>query len=142
VLYAHATLGSPTVSTLTAALEKGFLPNVPGLTKASICQCPPHPLATVKGHLDQTQKHKQSTKTVQPSPFLQLAPAADDNPLNDAFPAAEPSGRADASTGKIFSDLAGRLPVTSSQGNNYIFLLYDYDSNTINVQAIPSPTTS
>ena len=125
-----------------AALDKGFLHNIPGLNKSSIRQHPPHTVATAKGHLDQTRKNKHSTKTAQPSPFLQLAPATDDNPLTDAFPPAEPSGRAtqicyiniwETSTCKIFSDLAGRLPVTSSQGNKYIFLLYDYDKNTINV---------
>ena len=104
-------------------------------------------MATAKGHLDQNRKNKHSTKTTKPSPFLQITTAPDDDPLADAFPTAEPQGLAtqaiyvdlwDAATGKIFSDLTGRLPVPSSRGNNYIFLLYDYDSNSIHVRAIPS----
>ena len=35
VIYGHATMFSPTLSTLEAALDKGFLPHIPGLTKAS-----------------------------------------------------------------------------------------------------------
>jgi hypothetical protein len=140
--YAHATLGSPTISCLTTAVEKGFLPNMPRLNKAALQKYPPHTVATAKGHLDQSRKNKHSTKTNKLSPLLQITAELDDDPLTDAFLTAEPSGLAtqaiyvdlwDAATGKIFSDLTGRLPVPSSRGNIYIFLLYDYDSNSINV---------
>ena len=50
--YAHATLGSPTISCLKTAHEKGFLPNIPGLTKAALKKYPPHTVVTAKGHLD------------------------------------------------------------------------------------------
>jgi hypothetical protein len=132
---------------LKTAVEKGFLPNIPGLTKAALQKYLPHTVATAKGHLDQSRKNKHSAKTTKLSPFLQIAAAPGDGALTDAFPTAEPPGLAtqaiyvdlwDAARGKIFSDLMGRLPVPSSRGNKYIFLLYDYDSNSINVQAIPS----
>ena len=32
---------------------------------------------------------------------------------------------------KIYTDLPGRLPILSNIGNWYLFILYDYDSNTI-----------
>ena len=32
-------------------------------------------------------------------------------------------------TGKIFTDQTGRFPIPSSTGNQYVFVLYDYDSN-------------
>ena len=35
----------------------------------------------------------------------------------------------------ISTDLPGRFPLTSSQGNAYIFIMYDYDSNSI--MAVP-----
>jgi hypothetical protein len=38
----------------------------------------------------------------------------------------------------VYTDLTGKFPVPSSQGNNYIFLLYHYDSNSIHVRAIPN----
>jgi hypothetical protein len=35
------------------------------------------------------------------------------------------------STGRIYTDQTGCFPVRSSQGNNYILVAYDYDSNAI-----------
>ena len=43
-------------------------------------------------------------------------------------------------TGKTFSDQTGRFPVTSSRGNKYIMIMYDYDSNSINGEAMKSRT--
>jgi hypothetical protein len=40
--------------------------------------------------------------------------------------------------GQIYSDQTGRFHVTSSRGNSQIFVLYDYDSNIIHAQAMPS----
>ena len=34
-------------------------------------------------------------------------------------------------TGKIYSDLTGKFVSPSSTGNNYILIVYDYDSNKI-----------
>jgi hypothetical protein len=36
-----------------------------------------------------------------------------------------------APTGQIYTDQTGRFPVPSSNGNNYLMILYDYDSNSI-----------
>ena len=43
-------------------------------------------------------------------------------------------------TGKIFSDQTGQFLVPSISGNKYVFLLYDYDSNYMMVDPIPSRT--
>ena len=43
-----------------------------------------------------------------------------------------------ASTGKTFSDQTGRFPVTSSRGNKYVMIMYDYDSNIILGEAMKS----
>jgi hypothetical protein len=143
----HTTLGSPIVSCLTTAHDKGFLPNISGLTKATLRKCPPHTVATAERHLDQTRKNKHSTKTTHPSPFLQLDTGPGIDPLTDAFPPAEPTGQAtqavcinlwDSAKGKVFSNLTGRLPVPSRQGNNCMFLLHGCNSNSINVRATPS----
>jgi hypothetical protein len=37
----------------------------------------------------------------------------------------------DLNTGQIFTDQTGRFPIPSSKGSNYLFVLYDYDSNII-----------
>ena len=41
-------------------------------------------------------------------------------------------------TGQIFSDQTGRFPVTSSRGNKYIMIVYDYDSNSILAEPLKS----
>ena len=38
--------------------------------------------------------------------------------------------------GIIATDLPGRFPTTSGQGNAYVMVLYDYDSNSINAVGI------
>jgi hypothetical protein len=42
--------------------------------------------------------------------------------------------------GQIYTDQTGRFPVVSSKGNNYIMILYDYDSNAILAQPIKDRT--
>ena len=37
---------------------------------------------------------------------------------------------------KTYTDLTGRFPRQSSRGNNYIFVAYNYDGNTILVEAM------
>jgi hypothetical protein len=41
-------------------------------------------------------------------------------------------------TGQIYTDQAGRFPTTSSRGNTYIMILYDYDSNAILAEPLKS----
>jgi calcineurin-like phosphoesterase family protein len=41
-------------------------------------------------------------------------------------------------TGQIYTDQTGRFPVTSSRGNKYIRLLYDYCSNSITTEPMKS----
>jgi hypothetical protein len=44
--------------------------------------------------------------------------------------------------GQIYTDQTGCFPVTSSRGNSQIFVLYDYESNSIYAQAMPSITAA
>ena len=41
-------------------------------------------------------------------------------------------------TGTAFSDQTGKFVCPSTSGNNYVFILYDYDRNTIHARANPS----
>ena len=45
-----------------------------------------------------------------------------------------------AATGETFTDQTGRFLVTSSKGNKYIMIMYDYGSNNILGEAIKSRT--
>jgi hypothetical protein len=53
VVYSHATLFSPAISTLEQALKRGYIRNFPGLTAKTLQRHPPRSVATAKGHLDQ-----------------------------------------------------------------------------------------
>lgn len=61
VRFYHAALGSPAVSTLLHALQKGFI-NIPGFTAKAVRRNIPHSVATSKGHLDQTRQGQHSTR--------------------------------------------------------------------------------
>ena len=84
------------------------------------------PMATSKDHLDQEQKNLQSAKEV--PPYIPITspthPNVGTKTLN-AMVSLFPVNRSQ----RAFSDLMGRFPHASSQGHEYIFVLYHYDSN-------------
>jgi hypothetical protein len=43
-------------------------------------------------------------------------------------------------TGKICTNQTGQFPVTSSRGNQYILVLYDYDTNAILMEPLKNCT--
>ena len=147
VAFAHAALFSPALSTLRHALDRGFLPQFPGLTAKTLAKYPPHSIAMVKGHLDQTRKNQRSTKPKAAEPVL---PAS--SPLSDhdsAFPPSDPHNErshhcyaaiVDPTSGQIHTDQTGKFIIASSTGFNYILVLYDYDSNSILVEPMRSRT--
>ena len=98
----------------------------------------------LKGHLDQTRQNVHSTKSCPPlDPALALAPI---NPDDDAFPPGQPTDEHThlcfaavlEPTGQTHMDLAGKFPVQSLSGNNYILIIYDYDSNGILTVPLPN----
>jgi hypothetical protein len=86
----------------------------------------------VKGHLDQTRKNHRSTK-----PDTNTSTNTTEPDVN--FPVSDnPNARTHSCfttimepTGQIYTDQTGRFVVPSSNGNNYLMILYDYDSNAI-----------
>jgi hypothetical protein len=137
VAFAHATLFSLALSTLHTALAQGFISNFPGLTARTLRKFPPRSIAMVKGHLDQSRKNQQSTKvSSKPTSPTNHIP---DSHTDDCFPQSErPNERTHfcyttimEPTGQIYTDQTGKFVVPSSSGNNYLMILYDYDSNAI-----------
>ena len=134
VKFSHAALFSPSLSTLQTALEKHYVTNFPGLSTQTLKKYPPHSVATAKGHLDQVRANKQSTK---PKP-VSNEPAVE---VEEIFPAHLEQGNLTHScytavvsfhsTGQVHTDQTGKFPVTSTKGMKYVFVLYDYDSNSI-----------
>ena len=143
VAYAHAAMFSPALSTLEQALQKGYIRNIPGLTAQTLRRHPPRSVATAKGHLDQTRKNLRSTKATTRSTSTN-SPKDTPDIDNDVFP--EHSEKShdcyvavhnlETTTGKIYTDQTGKFPCTSASGNNYIMILYDYDSNAILMEPI------
>jgi hypothetical protein len=62
VAFHHAAFFSPAISTLTTALEKNYIPHLPGLTTTLLRKYTPDLEATAMGHLDNRRKNIQSTK--------------------------------------------------------------------------------
>ncbi len=135
IAFAHAALFSLALSTLKEALQWGHLPEFMGLTLASLQKHPPLLDATVKGHLDQTRMNQQSTKIPTPS-----APP-NDNTFPPALDKSEHTHYCYATmmepTRQTHMDLTGQFIMPSSAGNNYILIVYNYDSNSI--LAVPLP---
>ena len=147
VAFSHAALFSPALSTLHMALERGFLSDIPGLTTKSLAKYPPASFAMVKGHLDQTRKNQRSTKPKSDSSAI--SPSPPDPSLACTFPSSETPNEhthhcyaaiVNPSTGQIHTDQTGKFIVASSVGNNYIMVLYDYDSNAMLVEPMHNRT--
>jgi len=138
VAFAHATLFSPPLSTLEQALKKGYLTNFPGLTATLLRKYPPQSIPMIKGHLDQTRQNLRSTKdkpTDVPtdSDDYPITPTGHERTHHCYVALMEP-------TGQVYTDQTGRFITPSSTGNNYLMVLYDYDSNSIMAAPIKSRT--
>jgi hypothetical protein len=135
VAFAHATLFSPSLSTLEKALTKGYLTNFHGLDAQALRKYPPASVPMAKGHLDQSRKNQRSTR---------IEPDTDDpmHGLDDSMPTSDPSKTFECycaiaePTGQIYTDQTGRFISPSSTGNTYLMILYDYDSNHIFAQPL------
>jgi hypothetical protein len=121
-----------------------------GLTAQTLNKYPPQSVAMVKGHLDQTRKNQQSTKRTTPPTPTPLTTESDIALNNDIpFPLSDPNNARShhcfasvvtPATGQIHSDQTGKFIVASSTGNNYVLVVYDYDSNSILVEPMRNRT--
>ena len=86
------------------------------------------------GHQDQSRKNYRSTQVAKPpekpptDDFTASPMITDGTKTNHTYASVIDIP---ASTGQIYTDQNGRFPVQSSEGHNYIMVLYDYDSNAI-----------
>ena len=129
--YLHACCFSPTISTFVRAIRNGNFITWPGLDQKLIERHLLQSTATAKGHLDQERQGLQSTKTASPS--------INNDAQQDFFPPHSNEKTNDVCTiiqklnpkTTAYSDLTGRFPYKSSRGNQYILIVYHYDSNAI-----------
>jgi hypothetical protein len=95
-----------------------------------------------KGHLDQTRKNQRSTKPA----LIETSEADAILSDTDSFPSPSEDKTHHCyvailePTGQIFTDQTGRFVIPSSNGNNYLIVLYGYDSNHIFAQPFKSRT--
>ena len=146
VKYYHACFGSHPVSTLIAAVKKGYLRGCPGFTEKNIRKYLGNEEATDLGHMKLKQQGTRSTTTIsnRGRPRKQQGQHGDDA-IDDAqtIPAQEPHNKKThavfmataAADGLIASDQTGSLPRISTRGMRYLCIFYIYDANAI--KAIP-----
>jgi hypothetical protein len=108
----------------------------PGITTRAVRRHLPKSIITSLGHLDQQRANKQSTKTPPIAPTTPTAPRPPTPRTHNIFVDCRPI------TGQIFSDLPGRFVLPSSRGNNYLLVVYDYDSNAILAEPIKNRTAT
>ena len=133
--YYAASLFNPRPSTMRFAIRNNFLTTWPGLTIKLLSKHLPHSEASAKGHMDQEQKNLQSTSS--PTTDLhdeELSPlqVSDNIKTDDMLCSME----AMSSISKSYSDQTGKFPIKSSRGNEYLFILYHFDTNSIHAVAI------
>ena len=157
VAFAHAALFSPALSTLAQALAKGFISHFPGLSHTLLRKHPPRSFPMVKGHLDQARKNQRSTRPPKPAPPdaspslpLPTISVTNEDSSPDAFPISDsPNVRSHfcyaalmEPTGQVYTDQTGRFVAPSSNGNNYMIILYDYDSYSILAEPIKNRSSA
>lgn len=126
----HQCCFSPVPATWIKAIQAGYFAAWPGFTVDLINKHLPKSMATAKGHLRQQYQHTQSTKpgTNTSNTEQVAATARTHETYYDVF---QP-------TGQVYTDQTGRFPAISARGNQYVMVLYDYDSNAILTEPMSS----
>jgi hypothetical protein len=133
----------PVVSTLTNAINKGYLKGFPGLTAQRVCGHIQINNATKKGHMDQTC---QGQRSMQPHT---TNTSNTNNLLNDddVLPNHINKGLTNLVfmvihdiTGLVFTNQTSRFPITSNRGHAYLVIFYIYNANFIALVPIKNHT--
>lgn len=117
----HATTFRPVKTTFVKAIKHGFFQSWMGLNKYVVRKHLSAQTATAKGHLDQAWCRQQSTCDDKDNNPKQ----EENNEITNFIISTVQT------TDKIYSDKTGRFPYLSSKGFKYIFILYEYDPNSI-----------
>ena len=141
--------GWPVKSTWIDAINRGSYASWPGLTAAMVHKHYKRSEFTVLGHLHARRSGIQSTKKQVPVAEMPVADLVQEENASLTPPRPGILLTTTRHVGAhliafsslksyIATDFCGRFPDMSSRGMNYIFILYDYDSNTI----LAAPTKS
>jgi hypothetical protein len=134
--YLQGAAFSPVKSTLLQAIENGNVASRPGFTTNNVAKHYTRTIATAKFHMVQT---RQNTRSMKPKKQKKAPTEEMDDATREDFAPKDnlPQRTHEVYTtitdinGKVYTDLTGRFPTTSSKGNKYILVLYEYDGNVI-----------
>ena len=128
----HAALFSPTIATLLAAINAGFLFSWPLLTAANVSKYLTETPATHKGHLCCIWQNVRSTK--------QSTSHEEDVILKEAKTHLVYAVILDTThkQGWGYSDITGQYPQAYVRGNKYIFVFYSWDANALLMEPMQS----
>ena len=141
-VFLHAAAGYPPVSTFCKAIDNGFLTTWPGLTSKLVRKHIEQSIPSIMGRMKRTRQGLRSTTRTPPQFNDTDTLEAPRDLRNRQHQVGACAFNFEALQGLICTDLPGRLPCTSSRGNNYIFILYDYDSNAILAEPIRSRSSN
>lgn len=136
VAFYHATLFSPVKSTEITAVNAGHFATWPDITAAQIRRHFPVSVHMHLGHMDQSCANQQSTKGLAPTTYLDTEQDTKPPPIPDRTNAVYVDLH--DVTGQVYSDQTGRFPTVFSSGNNYLKVVYKYDSNFIQAEPLKS----
>jgi hypothetical protein len=154
-MYLHACAGYPVVVTWCQAIANRnyrLWPNLSASTGPKWVQKNlPKSIETTMGHMKAIRSGTRSKKGKNKQPIkVAVEDVIDDNdeapelerPLETAKNHQVAGGIVEVKhsevKGLVSSDLPGRFPFTSNHGNNYIFVMYNFDTNSITGKPIKS----
>ena len=138
VQYLHRACYSPVVQTWTKAIDAGFFTTWPGLTSAMVRKHLPKSMATAKGHLKQDRQNVRSTQPKPTTTTTTPAMTTVDSHQGTAVRTQCAFVQTVCLSCRVYSDQTGRFPQTSSRGNKYVMVFYDYDSSAILAEPLKS----
>jgi hypothetical protein len=146
IAFYHAALFSPVISTWCDAIDNGHFTTWPELTSAQVRKYLPHGSGPmIKGHLHQQRANLRSTKPKEHTPEQAQVLKDDAAPPLSSPPEARTHFvfiKVEPITGKTYSDQTGKFIAPSASGMNYLFIMYDFDSNTIHADPIKNRTAA
>ena len=135
--YLHACAFSPSLSTFIKAINNGNFVTWPGIKNLNFSKLIGNTTAIAKGHLDNERKNLQSTK-MSCETNDDFFPQKTDHKTQEHFITITDVKKFVTHSGKAYMDLTGKFPYMSSRGNQYLLVMYDFDSNAIVVEPLKS----
>ena len=107
-------------------------------------EIPPPSSAMAKGHLDQQRRNTATTQPIPPRIIMLPDKNSATIPEPDASRPISKTHALEAfcilSNGRIFTNQTEHMPIQSTFGSGNLLILYDYESNIIHTEPMPSCT--